>query len=107
MSCQTVSLDLWLLSVGIDNNPWGQYHTTTDHKEGEQLEDRRSVGASSFNSGDGTDQRAQSLIFIMMMMMMMDLVCPQFPIQWVTVIFSGGKEAGAVKLITNFHLVGG
>ena len=27
-------------------------------KEGEQLEDRRSVGASSCNSGDGTDQRA-------------------------------------------------
>ena len=32
-------------------------HTTTDHREGEQLEDRRSVGASSCNSGDGTDQR--------------------------------------------------
>jgi len=46
-------------------------HTTTDHKEGEQLEDRRSVGASSCNSGDGTDHRVQSLMFIMMMMMMM------------------------------------
>jgi len=32
-------------------------HTTTDHKEGEQLEDRRSVGASRWNCGDGTDQR--------------------------------------------------
>jgi len=42
-------------------------HTTTDHKEGEQLEDRRSVGASSFNSRDGTDQRVQSLMFMMMM----------------------------------------
>ena len=41
-------------------------HTTTDHKEGEQLEDRRSVGASSCNSGDGTDQRAQTLIFMIM-----------------------------------------
>jgi len=40
--------------------------TTTDHKEGEQLEDRRSVGASSCNSGDGTDQRVQSLMFMMM-----------------------------------------
>ena len=30
-------------------------HNTTDHKEGEQLEDRRSVGASSCNSGKGTD----------------------------------------------------
>ena len=46
-------------------------HTTTDHKEGEQLEDRRSVGASSCNSGDGTGQRVQSLMFMMMMMMMM------------------------------------
>ena len=44
-------------------------HTTTDHKEGEQLEDRRSVGASSCNCGDGTDQRVQSLMFVMMMMM--------------------------------------
>jgi len=43
-------------------------HTTTDHKEGEQLEDRRSVGASSCNSVDGTDQRVQSLMFMMMMM---------------------------------------
>ena len=28
------------------------------------MEDRRSVGASSCNSGDGTDQRVQSLMFI-------------------------------------------
>jgi len=41
-------------------------HTTTDHKEGEQLEDRRSVGASSCNYGDGTDRRVQSLMFMMM-----------------------------------------
>jgi len=45
-------------------------HTTTDHKEGEQLEDRRTVGASSCNFGDGTDQRVQSLMFMMIMMMM-------------------------------------
>jgi len=37
----------------------------------EQLEDRGSVGSSSCNSGDGTDQRVQSLMFMMMMMMMM------------------------------------
>jgi len=30
-------------------------HTITDHKEREHLEDRRSVGASNCNSGDGTD----------------------------------------------------
>ena len=34
------------------------------HKEGEQLEDQRNVGAGSFSSGDGTDQRVQSLTFI-------------------------------------------
>ena len=43
-------------------------HTTTDHKEGQQLEDRWSIGASSCNSGDRTDQRVQYLMFMMMMM---------------------------------------
>jgi hypothetical protein len=37
----------------------------------EQLEERRKVGKNSCNSGDGTDQRVQSLMFMMMMMMMM------------------------------------
>ena len=37
-------------------------HTTTDHKEGGQLEDRRRVGASSYNSGDGTDQRVHPVL---------------------------------------------
>jgi hypothetical protein len=32
------------------------------------LEDRRSVGASSCNCGDGTDRRVQSLMFMVMMM---------------------------------------
>ena len=44
-------------------------HTTTDHKEGEQLEDRRSDGTSSCNSRDRMDQRVQSLMFMMVMMM--------------------------------------
>jgi len=39
--------------------------------EGEQLKERRNVGESSCNFGDGTDQRVQSLRFMMMMMMMM------------------------------------
>jgi hypothetical protein len=64
---------LWILSIGINNNPWGQYqpliplwnHTTTYHKEEEQLEDRRNVDENSCNSGDGTDQRVQSLMFMM------------------------------------------
>jgi len=51
-------------------NPF-ENHTTTDHKEGEHLADRRSVGASSCNSGDGTDERFQSLMFMMMTIMMM------------------------------------
>jgi len=36
----------------------------TERKEGEQLEDRRNVGESSCNFGDGTDQRVQSLMFM-------------------------------------------
>jgi len=38
--------------------------------EGEQFEEQRNVGESSCNSGDGTDQSVQSLIFMMMTMMM-------------------------------------
>ena len=34
----------------------GWNHTTTDHKEGGHLEDRRNFGENSCNSGDGTDQ---------------------------------------------------
>jgi len=44
-------------------------HTTTDHKEGEQLEDWRNVGESSCNFRDGTDQTVQTLMFMMMTMM--------------------------------------
>jgi len=44
--------------------------TTTDHRDGEQLEDQRNVGESSCNSRDGTDQRVQSLMFTMTMKMM-------------------------------------
>jgi hypothetical protein len=36
-------------------------HTTTDHSE-----ERRNVGKSSCNSGDGRDQRVQNLMFMMM-----------------------------------------
>jgi len=48
-------------------------HITTDHKEEEQLADRRNVGESSCNSGDRRDQRVQSLMFMMMLMMMIIL----------------------------------
>ena len=54
-------------------------HITTDHKEEEQLEDRRNVGESGCNSGDGTDQRVQSLMVIMMTI----FCAPVFPlIHW-------------------------
>jgi len=43
-------------------------HTTTDHKEGGQSEDRRSVGASSCISVDGTGQRVHSLMFMIIIM---------------------------------------
>ena len=42
-------------------------YITTDHKEGEQLQDQRNVEESSCNSGDRIDQRVQSLMFMMMM----------------------------------------
>ena len=51
-------------------------HTTTDHKEGEQLEDRRSVGASSCKSGDGADQRVQSLMIMMMIVLTAIMLTP-------------------------------
>ena len=38
--------------------PWN--HTTTDHEEGERMEDRRNVGENSCNSLDGTDQTGPS-----------------------------------------------
>jgi len=49
------------------------------------LEDRRNVGESNCNSGDGTVQTVQSLMFmmimmIMMMMMMMRMMMPQVTI---------------------------
>jgi len=49
----------------------GSIGITTDHKEGEEFQERRNVGESSCKSGDGTDQREQSLMFMMIMMMMM------------------------------------
>jgi hypothetical protein len=39
--------------------------TTAGHKEEDQLDDLRNIGESSCNPGDGTDQRVQSLMFMM------------------------------------------
>jgi hypothetical protein len=44
-----------------------QNHTATAHKERERLGDRRNVGESSCNCGDGPGQMAQPLMFMMMM----------------------------------------
>jgi len=41
-------------------------HTTIIHKEREPSGDRRNFGESSCNSGDGTGQMAQPLMFMMM-----------------------------------------
>jgi len=41
------------------------------------------VGESRCNSGDGTDERVQSLMFTMiMMMMMMMMTCARYNISW-------------------------
>ena len=48
-------------------NPFEIIPLQTTRKE--KLEEGRSVGASSCNSGDGMEQRVQSLMFMMMMMM--------------------------------------
>ena len=37
------------------------------------MEDRKNVGESSCNSGDGTDQRVESLMFMVMMMMTIEI----------------------------------
>jgi len=58
----------WLLHLQrMPQSLW--HHTTADNKEGEQQEERRSVGASSCNSVDVKSQRVQFLKFMMMMMM--------------------------------------
>jgi hypothetical protein len=44
-----------------------QNRTATAHREREKLGDRRNVGESSCNSGDGTGQPAQPLMFMTMM----------------------------------------
>jgi hypothetical protein len=44
-----------------------QNHTATAHRERERLGDRRNVGESSCNCGDGTGQMAQPLIMMMML----------------------------------------
>jgi hypothetical protein len=43
-----------------------QNHTAAAHREREQLGDRRNVGESSCNCGDGTGQMGQPLMFMMM-----------------------------------------
>jgi len=55
----------WLLH--LQRMPLNRIPLKSYHKEGGQLEDRINVGESCCNSGDGTDQRVQSLMFMMMM----------------------------------------
>jgi hypothetical protein len=53
------------------------------------LEDRRNVGESSCNSGDGTDQRVQSPMFIMMITIKKPVPLPVYPpvLTWSEVLF--------------------
>jgi hypothetical protein len=67
ITCILDKIDEYRLNCLLHLQRMPQNHTTTDHKEGEQLEDRRNVGESSCNCGDGTDQRLQSFVFMMMM----------------------------------------
>jgi len=67
---QTYSARDWL---SILRTPYPTQNLHRKHRT-DQLEDRRSIGASSCNSGDGTDQRVQYLIFMMMMMMKLVIV---------------------------------
>ena len=53
--------------VKVLNDSINKNCTTTNHKEGEQQGDQRNIGESSCNFGDRTDQRFQSLMFMMMM----------------------------------------
>jgi len=72
------------------------------------LEDRRNVGVSSCNFGDGTDQSVQSLMFMMMMMMMTSVLCysasrrchksdPMYRVGWYSEM-SLGLVPGGVRL---------
>jgi len=59
------------------------------------LEDQRNVGESSCNSGDGTDHRLQSLMFMMMMMMMLmktQIFCNVRPCGWQVVDQVSGQH---------------
>ena len=49
-------------------------HTTTIHKEREQSGDQRNVGENTCNSGDGTGQMAQPLMFMMMMIIIIIII---------------------------------
>ena len=49
-------------------------HTTIIHKEREQSGGQRNVGESSCNSGDGTGQMAQPLMFMMMMIIIIIII---------------------------------
>ena len=67
------------------------------------MEDRRNVGESSCNFGDGTDQNFQSLMFMMMMMMMMLMMMMMMKfnvahvLSYWTVGYSFGIRAGQKK----------
>jgi len=66
------------------------------------LVDRRNVGDSSCDSGDGTDQRVQSLMFMMMMMMM---ICVNLAIIFFLVFCSINllNKISSIHLLVRLH----
>jgi len=47
--------------MGFNSAFKGLKHITTDHKEGKHLQERRNVGESSCNSGDGNGSKGPIL----------------------------------------------
>ena len=62
------------------------------------MEDRRN-GESSCNFGDGTDQRAESLMMMMMMMMMMTVVVGARMYIFICVIVRNKAETDHLTLV--------
>jgi hypothetical protein len=80
-----------------------QNHTTTVHKEREQLGDRRNAGESSYNSGDGTGQMAQPLMFMMMMKFLFIVLVHLELAVLPSAQRSNDKEDGSTSFYSKFH----
>jgi hypothetical protein len=66
------------------------------------LEDRRNVGGSSCNSGDGTDQRVQSLMFMMMMITFLVRISNYIRSDLFCKIFGPPKQMSFATVLSSF-----